>query len=151
MHGHICTRSSLCVCMYNLYLCVCIVAVLSARSVAEPVSCQSYDSDPLALIASVGKEEERRLFPFNGHILLPFFPPFLFFFFFRFFPFPPPPPRACPSSGLAGAAVAADIPRLPSPAGSCSGRRPDQVPAVLDAGASRRTLKCKVLQPSHAH
>lgn len=80
--------------MYNPYSCVCTVAVPSAGSVAEPVSCQSYDSEPLALIASLGKEEERRLLPFNGHILLPFYPPFLFIYFFSFAPFSPAPEPA---------------------------------------------------------
>ncbi|XP_077027698.1 Krueppel-like factor 6 isoform X1 [Agelaius phoeniceus] len=109
-------------------------AVPSAGSFVEPVSCQSYDSDPLVLIAVAGKGEERSLLPFNGHIFLPFFFPFPSSFY------------CGPSSGTAGsdspAGLGAAGPALRSlPGGGCSARAPDRIPAGFAQG--RRSLSQK--------
>lgn len=131
----------------HVYVHVQSAAVPSAGSFVEPVSCQSYDSDPLVLIAVAGKGEERSLLPFNGHIFLPTF----------FFPSLPvfPAMRAAGRRGLTAPRGSGQRGRRCArcPAGAAQpGHRIGYLLALhKDEGAFPRRLKCKVLQPSHAY
>lgn len=118
-------HTSVCV---HVYVHVQSAAVPSAGSFVEPVSCQSYDSDPLVLIAVAGKGEERSLLPFNGHIFWPMFWPFL----------------SSLSSGVQGltAPGAAGPLRSALPGGGCSARSADRIPAAFAEGP--RSLSQKV-------